>query len=1262
MANSEPERVPVSHSSHVFRDEFRTLVVVRIAIACDQYHHPRLPSLVIVAFPGGLSSKQNWKSGRDSCEGRDDAVGSRRPLAACARGGQQPMQQASRFVGLQLFRPFLNSDKNITMKRSHLLASIFTLLLCHSLRAQAADEGFRSLFNGKDLAGWDGNPELWTVEDGCITGKTTGPEQLSFNQFLIWHEGVVRNFELRVKVKVVGNNTGIQYRSKELPDVGKWSIGGYQCDIHPSAVNNAMVYDEKGRGIITQNGQNVIIDPKGAKWLVAKREPIKADVAEWNEYTVIAQGNHLIHKLNGEITIDLVDHDEASRELEGLLAFQIHRGPAMTVQIKDILLKELPDGGVIAFDQAAIPADAAELGKKARAAAKKGGKAGKKKPVEANSREKLEEVPVESKEEKKQAGVRGKANAREQADRKQDRPAGKAKARQDAVGPAIGENIATPVERIKAAKDFRVELLYSVPGGDQGSWVNLCNDDKGRIYASDQYGGLYRFTPPTAGQPLDPANVEKVPAEIRAVNGMLFQSGALYVGVNDYEQKLQSGLYRITDSDGDDRLDQVDLLRAIDSKGDHGVHAVLPTPDGKSLYLVCGNNAKLTETPSSSPVPKIWGDDHLLARMPDGRGHNAGVLAPGGIIYRVSLDGSQFEIFAAGFRNIFDASVNHDGELFTYDADMEYDFNTSWYRPTRINHVVSGAEFGWRNGAGKYPEFYADNLPAALNIGPGSPTGTTFGYSARFPAKYQRALFVLDWSWGKVYAVHLQENGSSYTATKEEFLSGAPLPVTDAIIHPKDGAMYFAIGGRRVQSGLYRVTYTGSESTEAIESKASESAARDLRHQLEAFHGKQDPHAIATAWPHLNHGDRFIRWAARTILEHQPAAEWEAQALNEVDAGTQLEALLALARVTGVCPSHRAEGAAVDTVSRDKIITALLKIDWNSLTEEQRLTYVRLTEIVLHRFGNPDEAAVASIVAKLDPAFPAASFELNWLLGETLSCLQAPHTAAKTMALIGESASQEPQIEYARSLRFLKTGWTTELRKAQLEWFLKAANYRGGASFAKFIEFIRNDSLATFTESEKTDLAALIAKEPEKKSAIENVGAMFAGRTPTAWTLDELSAAAKSDLKHRNFDNGRKVFAAAACFTCHRFGNEGGMTGPDLSTAGRRYSPHDMLDQIINPSKVINEQFSAVIVATQEGKVHTGVVVNLSGDTLTLNTDLTDPNQRVSIDRKEVEEMEVSKISPMPANLLAPLKKDEVLDLVAYVLSGGESTHELFSK
>ncbi len=851
---------------------------------------------------------------------------------------------------------------------------------------------------------------------------------------------------------------------------------------------------------------------------------------------------------------------------------------------------------------------------------------------------------------------------------------GKAKAkRPDAVGPAIGANVATPVSNIKTLPDFKVELIYSVPGGEQGSWVNLTTDDKGRIYVSDQYGVLYRFKTPAAGQTLNRSDIEKVPADIRGVNGMLFAFGALYVGVNDYEKKIPSGVYRITDSNSDDMPDKVEMLREFDAGSDHGVHAILKTPDGKGLYLISGNNAVLKEgpktgTPDSSPVAKLWGDDHLLPRMPDGRGHNRHVMAPGGIVYRFTPDGKTFEIFASGFRNIFDGGVNRDGELFVYDADMEYDFNTSWYRPTRINHVVSGAEFGWRNGAGKYPEFYIDNLPATLNIGPGSPTGCTFGYGAKFPAKYQEAFYALDWSWGKIYAVHLKPNGSTYTATKEEFVTGGPLPVSDAIIG-QDGAMYFTIGGRRVQSGLYRVSYVGKEETKpsvpANEFRSYPDRTeqdRETRKQLSAFHGKQAPKAVETAWPHLSSTDRYIRAAARTVLEHQPLDQWQDKALAETNATAQLEALLALARRTGGCPTHREANHVVNTAARDAILAALLKHDFAKLTQEQKLGYVRLIEIVLHRFGNPDDATVAAIIAKLDPAYPADSFELNWLLTETLAYLQAPNAAAKGMALIAAAESQEPQVEYARSLRFLTSGWTPELRTQQLEWFLKAANYKGGASFDKFIEFIRNDSLSTFTDAEKTQLAELIAKKPERKSAIENVGAMFVGRTPTMWTLDELSAAAKDGMKGRSFDNGRKMFSAAACYTCHRFGNAGGMTGPDLTGAGGRYSPHDLLDQIINPSKEINEQFAPIVVTKNDGTIMSGVVVNLSGDGVTLNTDLTDPNQRVNVDRKEVKSIELSKVSPMPPMLLAMLKKDEILDLLAYVLSGGNREHAMFAK
>ena len=1117
---------------------------------------------------------------------------------------------------------------------------LFSLL---AFSAASAQDGFKPLFNGKDLTGWDGNPELWKVENGEIVGTTTGPEQLAYNQFLIWRGGVVKNFELKAKIKQAGNNTGIQYRSNENTDK-KWSIRGYQCDIHPNVPYRAMMYEEGGRGIVSQNGQSVVIDPSGVKWLAGEHDPVEADIAEWHEYTIIAKGNHLVHQIDGKTTMELTDFEEAKRSLEGLVAFQIHRGPAMEVHIKDVMLKELPDGGVVSFEKSAIPSDAQIIEAKAP------GKGKAKAPAAAPK------APAKGKgAEKGKAAEKGKGKA------KPKRP--------DAVGPAIGANVATPVSNIKALKDFKVELIYSVPGGEQGSWVNLTSDDTGRIYASDQYGMIYRFKAPAAGQTLSAADIEKVPAEIRGVNGMLFAFGALYVGVNDYEKKIPSGIYRISDSNRDDTLDKVEMLREFDAGSDHGVHAILKTPDGKGLYLISGNNAVLKEgpkvgTPDSSPVAKLWGDDHLLPRMPDGRGHNRHVMAPGGIVYRFTPDGKTFEIFASGFRNIYDGGVNRDGELFTYDADMEYDFNTSWYRPTRINHVVSGGEYGWRNGAGKYPEFYYDNLPATLNIGPGSPTGTTFGYGAKFPAKYQEAFYVLDWSWGKIYAVHLKPSGSTYTATKEEFVTGGPLPVSDAIIG-KDGAMYFTIGGRRVQSGLYRVTYSGKESIapsdKSDRSDESDKAAA-VRRSLETFHGKQDSKAVSTAWPYLSNEDRYIRAAARTALEHQPVAEWQDKALSETNVTAQLEALLAFTRATGVCPTHRASDHVVNNAMRDKLWTSLLKHDFTKLTPEQRLAYVRLTEIVLHRFGNPDDATVAAIIAKLDPAYPADNFELNWLLTETLAYLQAPNTAAKGMALSAAAESQEPQVEYARSLRFLKAGWTPELRKQQLEFFLKAANYKGGSSFAIFIEFIRKDSLATFAPEETAQFAELIAKKPEVKSAIENVGAMFVGRTPTMWTLDELSAAAKTGMKGRSYDNGRKMFSAAACYTCHRFGNAGGMTGPDLTGAGGRYSPHDLLDQIINPSNVINEQFAPIVVTKNDGTIMSGVVVNLSGDGVTLNTDLTDPNQRVNVDRKEVKSIELSKVSPMPPMLLAMLKKDEILDLLAYVLSGGNKEHAMFGK
>lgn len=228
----------------------------------------------------------------------------------------------------------------------------FLPVLLLSLTAVAfTAEGFTPLFNGKDLSDWDGDPALWKVEDGIVIGTCTGPESPEHNSFLIWRGGTVKDFELRATVRVLGdNNSGIQYRSRPLPEFGKWAISGYQCDIHPAIQHTGMTYEEKGRGIFGLNGTNVLLDPEGARWKISEHEPVKADTSEWTEYTIIARGNHLIHQVNGKTTSELFDYDEEGRALEGLLAIQLHRGNPNRVEIKELRIRELTDGEILPFD------------------------------------------------------------------------------------------------------------------------------------------------------------------------------------------------------------------------------------------------------------------------------------------------------------------------------------------------------------------------------------------------------------------------------------------------------------------------------------------------------------------------------------------------------------------------------------------------------------------------------------------------------------------------------------------------------------------------------------------------------------------------------------------------------------------------------------------------------------------------------------------------------------------------------------------------
>lgn len=818
---------------------------------------------------------------------------------------------------------------------------------------------------------------------------------------------------------------------------------------------------------------------------------------------------------------------------------------------------------------------------------------------------------------------------------------------------------ATPADRLKPLQGFKVDLLYSVPKAEQGSWVNMTTDPKGRLIVSDQYGKLYRVTLPPLNRGAEELRVEPIAVEIGEAQGLLWAFDSLYVVVNT-GGKFGSGLYRVTDTNNDDQLDKVELLRAIEGKGEHGPHAVLPHPDGKSLTIVCGNATKPIPV-DDSRVPRIWGEDHILPRMPDGNGFMADVLAPGGCIYRTDPDGKRWELLANGFRNEFDAAYNRDGELFAYDADMEWDMNTPWYRPTRVNHVVSGAEFGWRNGAGKWPAYYPDSLGAVVNIGPGSPTGVVFGYGAKFPAKYQNAYFICDWSYGKLYAVHLKPEGASYTGELEEFISGTPLPLTDLIVNPHDGALYFAVGGRKTQSGLYRVTYQGDEpTTPAPAAKDAGSEARALRHRLEAFHGHRDPAAVDAAWPHLGSPDRFIRWAARVAIEHQDPNTWRDRALAETNPQASLNALLALARVSANDPFHRKpDSPKPDPALQGRILEALGRLDWAKLSEPQKLDLLRVYEVVLNRFGRPDEATVARLVTFFDSIYPSRSPALNSELAALVVYLGAPDAAAKTVALLEQAPTQEEQLEYARSLRVLKTGWTPALRKSYFSWIHKAYGYRGGNSFRGFLRRIWTDAVATLSDAEKSALEALAEKPKEDAKTI-------AAAPPRpfvkAWTLDELIPIVENGLKGRDFDRGRLLFGAAQCASCHRYNNEGGSFGPDLTSASGRFSTRDLLESIVQPSKTVSDQYEAVSIATEDGTVITGRIVNLNGENFIVNTNMLDPNGLVNVDRRKIEEMKPSPVSMMPEGLLNTLSRDEVLDLAAYLLSRGDRNSGMFRR
>lgn len=864
----------------------------------------------------------------------------------------------------------------------------------------------------------------------------------------------------------------------------------------------------------------------------------------------------------------------------------------------------------------------------------------------------------------------------------------------------IAENLPPKLAKLKLQPGFVAEHLYSPGDAGEGSWVAMTFDNKERLIVSDQYGALYRLK-------LKPIGSENVTPEIERLKiqtgdqvadsvvqmgyaqGLLYAFNSLYVMVNhrsDDEFGKGSGLYRLQDTDNNDQYDKITLLKALDGEGEHGPHSIVMAPDQKSLYVIAGNHTDMPEM-DSYRLPRVWEDDNLFPLIKDPRGHANDRGAPGGWIAHIDPEGKKWEQVASGFRNPFDLAFNELGDMFTYDSDMEWDLGMPWYRPTRICHVPSGAEFGWRTGNQKWSPAYPDNLPPVLNIGQGSPTSVSYGKDAKFPEKYKHSLFAFDWSFGIIYAIELKPEGATYSGVKEEFVSGIPLPLTDGVIGP-DGAMYFMTGGRRLESDLYRVYYKdkdGKEAALASNSAPEQTEENVLRKKLETYHTGPKVGAVDFAWPNLKHPDRFVRYAARIAIEHQPVKEWQEKVFDEKNPEAMVQGMVALAR----------QG---DASQRDRMLNAMMDIKFEGLADEQQVDVLRAFELTLSRFGNPKGKLRTAVVGYLEPYYPAKTDVLNQSLSKTLAYLDDPKVAAKTLALLdsqeGENASvmantatdasdlilRNPQygMDIANTLKNMplaqhtyygivldsvSEGWTPELRDDYFEWFYKAFSFKAGRSYIGFIDKARQSALTHVPKSKFEYYNTISGDSLLGSSGNELVQNAVQPEGPGKnWEIEDVKGLLADGLEGRNFEDGKNMFAATTCITCHAIRGEGENIGPDLTQLGTRFTPEDMMEAIIEPNKTISDQYNSTEFSLKNGQTVVGRLINEDDGNYIISQNPYAPELTRKIPKDQVTRQQMSSVSLMPPGLINRLNEEEVKDLLAYLKAGGNPDNPVYSK
>ncbi len=853
----------------------------------------------------------------------------------------------------------------------------------------------------------------------------------------------------------------------------------------------------------------------------------------------------------------------------------------------------------------------------------------------------------------------------------------------------------TDPSTFKMLPGFEAELVHAVDLDTEGSWVSLAADDQGRLIASDQTGNLWRITPAPIGADPSGTVVEQIDVDLGYAHGLLFANDALYVVANTSGRDKdafesgsekarsdfappQSGLYRLTDTNGDDTFDNIEELALISGGSEHGPHAIVFGPNKESLFLVAGNSTDIPDFIDTSRVPQVWGEDQLTPHLFDPRGHAANITAPGGWVAEMDLDGENWVLHAVGMRNTYDIAVNPQGDVFGYDSDMEWDLGTPWYRPTRVLHLASGGDMGWRTGSGKWPSYFEDTLPALKNIGPGSPTGVLFGTGANFPEKYQQALFTFDWTFGTIYALHLSPDGASYSAEAEEFLSGQSLALTDGAV-ASDGAMYFLTGGRDITSGLYRVVYTGDDATDPVVAEMEQTQAFTTRKSLEKLHQPIGAQAVDQAWRYLDSSDDFLRNAARVAVEHQDFSFWRERALAETRPRAAIAAMTAFAR-----HGQKSDGA--------EGLSSLSALDWEALDDDQRLDLMRAYALILIRM-DADDASKQSVFEALRPNFPSGNSWVDRELARVLVHLDPDAMRAPLLDRLEQGSAPDASVFdgldgdllertstgnygdriqaylenptapesmfYAYLLHSYACDWSVDEYRRYFDWIKEGIAAEGGASYDGFLRAMRRVTLECTPEEYQADeLRSSLVENNEVAGYLQNLP--IPEGPGQQWSVSALVSSLASVSSTPDFERGKQMYKAGMCLACHSIGGEGGAVGPDLNGAGARFTREYLLRSIVHPNEALSDQYANTIITLDDGRQVIGRVVEEDDRRVTIADNPFDLSSREGIRTNRIVSREESDVSPMPAGLINGMNAEEIADLLAFIEASGDRDEIVF--